>query len=509
MIKQNEPEVVLPNYAEDYAALNTDNLIDYLRKVFDVDTIGLISPLKPLEKRGEFKSVTKVLAFKETYLTIRELLDGYCNNDHTDEGGVTAMNNRLEVRPKFQRGYCYADKYIWKEKIMYSMFRGELRNKIYITPHEEITDPTQYNEALKTGKLDVVDGQQRIITICEFIKNNYTIDGVPFHNLPDDIIEKIYDIRLPVEVVFGTKAEVYKFFSSINTTNTTLSEMELINSQVVGDFTESLKKYFCTHNKFAKNTLICKELSRYNPKRYFHNDIDFTRCDAELVAVNNIAYITMPETRNMKVRDRVIAYMTMHCNDANANETIEMYQNLCDWIRDMFWHGNQEMFYMDKGKPMFNVSQTNWAKLYVEFGNVIYTNEDKERFSKRCLELIESGEIERPHNVFEYVLRGEGKINFAQLLQSRRFGISDKDFMWKRQGGECPITHEVFSKKDIGKMDAHHIIHYLDGGITHPDNGVLLSKEGHKKAHNPETAASIQKMLLEYNKKFQYKINKK
>ena len=53
---------------------------------------------------------------------------------------------------------------------------------------------------VKTGheKYEVLDGQQRTISIAQYVNNDFSLDDYFFHNLTDDEQDKILDYELMI-----------------------------------------------------------------------------------------------------------------------------------------------------------------------------------------------------------------------------------------------------------------------------------------------------------------------
>jgi len=118
-------------------------------------------------------------------IPIRELVDQYQNSD---EEGVTGYGWRLDIRPKYQREFVYKD---------------EQRNAVIETVRKGF--PLNVMYWCKKGTNDkgediyeVLDGQQRTISICEYVTKKYAIDYKLFSNLQSDEQEQILNYELMV-----------------------------------------------------------------------------------------------------------------------------------------------------------------------------------------------------------------------------------------------------------------------------------------------------------------------
>lgn len=83
----------------------------------------------------------------ETKIKVSDLVENYSDDG---DGGVYGYNNRLTVRPSFQRCYVYSDKQ--RAAVIDSVLHGFPLNVMYWSK----TGPDTY---------EVLDGQQRTISI--------------------------------------------------------------------------------------------------------------------------------------------------------------------------------------------------------------------------------------------------------------------------------------------------------------------------------------------------------
>ena len=122
------------------------------------------------------------MKIKLTEITIRELAEGY-NDD--GEGGVTGYGGKLDIRPPYQREFIYKDKQ---------------RNAVINTIRQGFPLNVMYWSDRGDGTFEIIDGQQRTISVCQYVQGSFSIDGLAFHNLQDDEKEHILNYRLMVYV---------------------------------------------------------------------------------------------------------------------------------------------------------------------------------------------------------------------------------------------------------------------------------------------------------------------
>jgi hypothetical protein len=83
-------------------------------------------------------------------ITVRELTDGYKNND---EEGVVGYGGKLDIRPPYQREFIYKDKQ--RDAVIDTITKGFPINVMYWAFRED-------------GNSEVIDGQHRV-GYCRFI----------------------------------------------------------------------------------------------------------------------------------------------------------------------------------------------------------------------------------------------------------------------------------------------------------------------------------------------------
>ena len=387
-------------------------------------------------------------------VTIREFVEGY-NNQDNEENGVTTMNGKLDLRPSFQSSYIRQNDIKWKRNLIESIIMGYPIALMYWGDNGD-------------GTYENIDGQQRGITICDFVHNNFdiVIDGIhtPFDRLSDDIQNRILNYELKINVCDGTTDEKLKWFEIINQPIATLTMQELRNGVHVGKWLEDAKRYFSAPNSNTRKQVNDSE-DKYCAGRYAEKP-SIERQEILELALDWASY-GLDGNRDT----RISQYMTNHYKDEDASELISYYKKVIDWIWATFLDLEHNTYSNShckgsKGTPHACVT-ADWGRLYHESKDV-------------NVELLGDADIVKYSGVFEYVLGGEKD---TKPLQIRNFQGADKKEMFKRQGGISPISGEKFSMEDIGKMQSHHIIAWSQGGHTELDNGVILSVEDHKKIH--------------------------
>lgn len=144
------------------------------------------------------------------------------------EGGL------LDLQPSFQR------EYVWQLK-------PELPSRLIESILLEIPIPPLYFGRLSGGKLEVIDGQQRLTTLIEFITNKFplqrltrmpSLNGQKFRDLSIEYQEKIKDTPIrTVEINAGNNTDLrFEIFERLNRGSMALNEQELRNCVFRGGF---------------------------------------------------------------------------------------------------------------------------------------------------------------------------------------------------------------------------------------------------------------------------------
>lgn len=402
-------------------------------------------------------------------IKIRDIVEGYIDNSIKDEGGVTSMNGRLNIRPKYQRAYIADMTPNWRENLINSIFCNYPINRIYLGAPNGVL-----------GNLEVLDGQQRIKTICDFVNGDFaiTIEGEKynFHNLLGDKRDTFLDYPLDVTYCEGSESARIAWFKRINQPNSILTAQELRNATYVGVWLECAKEFFCASSSKSEREINSKT-STYCAGNY-SSGRSIERCEYLELAIDWVAMYNYPELRGKKDEDeRIMCYMAEHQHDNNADELIAHYKKVIDWVNDIFFHNGTPT-----GTAWQSVRSQEWGRIYAEYSDNAYTEEQKNHISKRTKEIISYGNaiFQKSEGVYEWVLRGEKDDEINQFLYLRTFTPADRDAMYNAQKGIDPIDGKHYEKDE---MEAHHIISWKNGGDSRYDNLVWLSKESHNKLH--------------------------
>ena len=277
----------------------------------------------------------------------------------------------------------------------------------------------------------MLDGQQRTISICEYIEGNYAINYQYFHNLTEDEQNQIMNYELMVYVCKGTEREKLDWFKVINIAGEKLTDQELRNAVYTGPWLMSAKKYFSK-----------------------------TGCPANVVGANYLKGVSIRQEYLETVLDwisggNIDAYMATNQNKPDASELWLYFNNVINWVKTIFPNYRKEMKGLD------------WGRLYSTYKDNSY---DIQNLETEIVRLMSDDDVTKKSGVYEYLLSGK---TIEKCLNIRTFTESQKRTVYTRQSGICPKCGGSFK---ISEMEGDHITPWHDGGKTDISNLQMLCK---------------------------------
>ncbi len=349
------------------------------------------------------------------YIKIAELVEGYKDSQ---ENGVVAYGGKLDVRPAFQREFVY--KGHQRDAVIETVLNGYPLNVMYWAEHENNT-------------FEIIDGQQRTISICQYITGEFSYTGMYFHSLATEKKRNILDYELMIYFCTGTESEKLEWFRIINIAGERLTQQELRNSVYCGSWLSSAKLYFSKQNCYAFNK-GGDYLSGSAVKQDYLETIIKWAC-------NSIEDID------------ICSYMSKHQHNQNAEHLKNYFTNVIEWVQSVFIKYRKEM----KG--------IEWGFLYNKHKNNKYNAEELENTVKN---LMEDEDIKNKKGIYEYILTNDTK-----LLELRTFDDKTKREVFEKQAGVCIKCEKQF---EITQMQADHILPWSKGGKTKKENCQMLCK---------------------------------
>ena len=368
------------------------------------------------------------MQIEENRITIRELVA-----DYKDEGelGVSGFAGSLDIRPPYQREFIYKD--AQRAAVIKTVQRGFPLNVMYWAAHGD-------------GTYEVMDGQQRTISVAQYVSGAFSCDfgNGPkfFYNLTNDEKEQIYNYKLFIYICSGSDSEKLDWFRTINIAGEKLAPQELRNAVYHGSWLSNAKTHFSRPNGPA-STISSKYVSG-SPIRQ------------ELLE-KALKWIC--------VRDQVETiedYMAAHQHDPNATDLWGYFENVIRWAKSTFPVERDEL------------TAVNWGGLYASHGS---SYPDGAALEAKVSKLMMDEDIQKKSGIYAHVLDGD-----SRHLSIRLFTSSQKREAFERQNGLCangrhcktPSNADGKSTFKLEEMEGDHITPWSKGGKTVSANCQML-----------------------------------
>ena len=346
-------------------------------------------------------------------IPVRKVAEGYVDSA---EDGVRGFGGKLNIRPAFQREFIYRDRQ--RDEVIRTVRRNFPLNVMYWVRSED-------------GGYEVLDGQQRTISLCQYVQGDFSIDHLGFANLTPDEQRQILDYPLMVYICEGTDREKLDWFKIINIAGERLTDQELRNAVYAGEWLHEAKKYFsktgCPAAQIADKYLAGSAIRQ-----------DYLETALGWIAAKS----------GCTIED----YMAAHQHDTNCNELWLYFQSVINWIGATFPNTRAKLM---KG--------LDWGLFFNRFGTAA---QDPAKFEKRIVELLDDEDVTNQRGIYEYLLDGD-----ARHLSIRAFTPKMARTAYERQKGVCPKCGKSFA---LEAMQADHITPWSKGGRTVAENCQML-----------------------------------
>lgn len=353
-------------------------------------------------------------------IAVRDVVDGYLDSA---ENGVVGFHGRLDIRPAFQREFVYKD--AQRDEVVRTIRKGFPLNIMYWS---------------KSGKneggeevYELMDGQQRTISICQYVNGDYSIDDRGFANLTKEEQGQILDYKLNIYICEGSEAEKLEWFKIINIAGEELTAQELRNAIYTGPWLADAKK------KFSKNACVGMKIGE-----------DYLKGELNRQAILETVLSWIADRDGCSIE----GYMATHQHDDNAEELFEYFKKVINWVK--------VVFPTPKGKkPNKEMKGIKWGVLYNKFSATV-----KASLADKVDKLMADEEVTSKKGIYEYLLDGEEK-----HLSLRAFRESEKKTAFAKQKGKCPMCEGIF---EYDQMAGDHILPWSKGGKTELSNLQML-----------------------------------
>ena len=348
-------------------------------------------------------------------IPIRDIFKGYKDSA---EDGVIAYSGELNVRPAFQREFVYKDKQ--RDEVINTIKKNFPLNVMYWVKGD-------------SGGYELLDGQQRTISICQYLNGDFSLDYQYFHNLTQEEQQQILDYKLMIYICEGTNKEKLDWFKIINIAGERLTNQELRNAIYTGTWLTEAKKYFSKTscpayqiaNKYLKGTPIRQ---------------DYLETVLKWIAAKEDTEIEL--------------YMAKHQHDPNAAELWLYFNNVITWVKTYFPKYRKEM------------QGVEWGLLYNKHAGKPL---DAAALEKEVAKLMADTDVTKKAGIYSYVLDGD-----ERNLSIRAFDARMKREAYEKQQGICIHCKQHF---ELEEMEADHITPWHLGGATIASNCQMLCRD--------------------------------
>ncbi len=363
-------------------------------------------------------------------ISIRDIVNGY--KDSNDEG-IVAYGGRLNVRPPYQREFVYKDRQ--RDEVIKSIMAEFPLNVMYWIISEGSYKVENGKIILSDdAKFELLDGQQRTISFCQYYNNDFSVEFRGFANLTSIEKEKFLNYKTMVYFCEGNDKEILDWFKIINIAGEKLTQQELRNAVYQGSWVLAAKRYFSRNGCPASDDEYKKYMiGSCIRQEYLETVIDW-----------------IADRDGVKLEE----YMAKHQHDQNASEIWQYFQQVMAWVKSIYPEYRKEM----KG--------VQWGTLYNKYKDKSLNAVELEKEVER---LMIDDDVTKKSGIYEYLLDGEEK-----HLSIRAFSDKMKREAYEKQRGKCKKCHKNF---EIEKMEADHITPWSRGGKTIAKNCQMLCKK--------------------------------
>ncbi len=372
-----------------------------------------------------------------TQYTVEQVCEGFVYNE-LEGRGLFGLSGRLTIQPEYQRNYIYAD--------------GKHDVAVIDSLLKDYPLGLIYFNMVDGGKLEVLDGQQRITSFGRFVKDQFAItdaNGMQqyFSGLADDQQQKILNSSILVYECSGTETEIKQWFRTINIAGVPLNGQELRNAIYSGPFVTAGKAEFSNSQNANIQKWSAFVKGVVNRQGFWERALEWVS------------------------KGDIDTYMSAHRHDANINEVKTYFTSVIGWAGTVFPTVEREMCGLE------------WGRLYEEWHKKAY---DHTELDKAVKELFGDAFVKNRRGVYEYLLGGAAD---TKLLDIRVFEEAPKRAAYKTQTdtatktkkSNCPLCAVGNNANkdrlwEYKEMDADHVAAWSQGGATVASNCEMLCR---------------------------------
>jgi len=349
-----------------------------------------------------------------TEIAIREVVEGYSDSQ---EEGVFGYSGKLNIRPKYQREFVYKD--AKREAVIDTIFKNFPLNVMYWIKNSD-------------SSFELLDGQQRTISIAQYVAGDFSFENMYFHNLPEDKKNELLSYKLMIYICEGQDSEKLNWFKTINIARERLTDQEMRNAVYAGQWLTDAKKYFsktgCPASQNASNYLNGSSIRQ-----------EYLEKALKWISARN--------------KETIENYMARNQQNSNASELWLYFTSVINWIQTLF--------------PTYRKEQkgVEWGELYNVYKD---KNFNPNELEKSINILMQDDEVTNKKGIYSYLITGKEK-----YLSIREFSPSIKRAVYEEQKGICKSCKGHFQFEE---MEGDHITPWSEGGKTEKNNCQMLCK---------------------------------
>ena len=412
------------------------------------------------------------------------------------------VNQELDVRPSFQRGY------VWDRKKASRLIESVLLN---------VPLPLIYTAEEDDGKEVVIDGQQRLLSLFGFIEGKFpqdlkpfklsglkkktesgaALNGKKFSDLETKYQNKIKNYSIPIiKIASGSDPNVrFEIFERLNSGAAKLKEQELRNCIYRGPFNEFLFE-------LAKDKNFCNSVG-ISPALTRRMD------DAELVlrflAFYDKTYLRYPNSMKEFLNDFMHRYQGL-TDEGKKEEFSRIFKQAVDLSRTVFGEHAFRRFRVGDAKnpngqwdtsfnrPLFDIVMWGFTQ-YKKHEVVPNSDAIREAFinlhieDEKFRETITASQGGKTPVTYRFE---EWKKRLDEILGSRNTQNKPRLFPAKvkhdlfKQSPLCAICQQTIQEIDDAEVD--HIVPHSKGGATDISNAQLTHRFCNRSKSNKEQA---------------------
>ena len=383
-----------------------------------------------------------------TDITVKEICEGFVYNE-LEGKGLFGLSGKLTIQPEYQRNYIYSSIDGGKKEmdVIESVLKGYPLGLIY------------FNK-LSDGKLEILDGQQRITSLGRFVTGKFAIkddDGNEqyFGGMAEDKKDKIRKKNLTIYECEGEESEIKKWFETINIAGVKLEPQELLNAIYSGPFVTLGKQEFSNSHNSNIQKWSSYVRGSANRQAFWERALDWVS------------------------KGEIGKYMSANRKEENIDELKTYFNTVLDWVSGVFKDVESEMCGLE------------WGRLYEEYHTKPY---DSAKVSAKVQKLYGDFFVKEKKGIFEYILGGSKE---TKLLNVRVFDEPTKKSVFTSQTKKakadgksncplCAIGHAANKIKayEFEEMDADHVAAWSKGGGTNIKNCQMLCKSHNRAKGN-------------------------